>query len=457
MSNYNDKNGGTANEPGSMLLKQMPHSIDAEMSLLGTMILGRDAITDVSEHIVAEDFFIERHALIYEMIMELYSKDYPVDLITLSDNLTNNQKLEAIGGYGYLSELADKGYAVTNAIYYAKIVEEKSLLRKLIKASMGVIDTSYSGSEASEVLEYAEKVIFDISEKKNKGSMVEIREILTTAIDQIEAVYKDKSLLTGVGTGFRELDKKTNGLQKSDLILIAARPSMGKTAFALNICQHAGLEGKSVAVFSLEMSKEQLVQRMISSHANIPNTRLRTGELNENEWLVLAHTTDMLGKAKIYIDDTPGVTPIEMRAKCRKLKMEKGLDLIMVDYLQLMEGGGKNESRQQEISGISRALKALAREMKCPVVALSQLSRAPELRSDHRPMLSDLRESGAIEQDADVVMFLYRDEYYFQDTTERPGIGEVIIAKQRNGETGKIELAWIGEYTKYENLTREQG
>jgi replicative DNA helicase len=451
MSNYDRDEG----KPSVMIGKVPPHSIDAEMSLLGTMILDKEAIMDASERVTGDDFFLEKHRLIFDSVISLYSKDHPVDMVTLTESLKGIGVLDTVGGYDYITELTDKGYAITNAAYYAKIIEEKSLIRKLIAASTQIIEKGFSTPEANEVLELAEKSIFDISQKKNRGGMVDIKEILTETINRIEELHKDKSLLTGVSTGFSALDKMTNGLQRSDLILVAARPAMGKTAFSLNICQFAGLKGNSVAIFSLEMSKEQLVQRMISSHANIPSQRLRTGDLGDDEWLLLAKSSSMLGNASIYIDDTPAITPLEMRAKCRKLKMEKGLDMIMVDYLQLMSSSGKGESRQQEISSISRALKGLAREMNCPVIALSQLSRAPELRMDHRPILSDLRESGAIEQDADIVMFLYRDEYYFPEETAKPGIGEVIIAKQRNGQTGKAELAWIGEYTKYGNLSTD--
>lgn len=433
--------------------KVQPHSIEAEMSLLGAMILDKEAIVNATEILQADDFYKEAHSILYEGILDLYSRNEPVDLVTLSTSLRANGMLEKLGGLEYLSELTDKGIVTTSSPYYAKIIEEKSTLRKLIKASSAIIEKGFNYEDATEILEMAEKSIFDISQKKSSGNMTEIKQILFHTYEQIEKLHGTGSGITGVTTGFVDLDRKTSGMQRSDLILVAARPSMGKTAFSINICQSAGLKGHSVAVFSLEMSKEQLVQRMLAGESHISIQKIRTGDLVENEWLMLTKAMARLAEAKIYIDDTPAITVMEMRAKCRKLKMEKGLDLIMVDYLQLMSGGGKQESRQQEISSISRNLKGLAREMNCPVIALSQLSRAPELRADHRPILSDLRESGAIEQDADIVMFLYRDEYYFSDS-EKPGIGEVIIAKQRNGETGTVELAWIGQYTKFGDLAK---
>jgi len=322
----------------------------------------------------------------------------------------------------------------------------------LIHASSEIVEKGYGSEDSVSLLDLAETRIFDIAQKRNRDGFSSVQEVLLKAFDQIEDLYMNGDTTTGLTSGFVDLDRKTAGLQKSDLILIAARPSMGKTAFAINICQNAALQaGASVAIFSLEMSKDQLVQRMLSGEAHIPLQSIRTGKLESEDWPKLVNAMGPLSNAKIFIDDTPAITVTEMRAKCRRLKMEQGLNLIMIDYLQLMSGSGRIESRQQEISQISRSLKALAREMDCPVVALSQLSRAPELRADHRPMLSDLRESGAIEQDADVVMFLYRDEYYFQES-DKKNIGEIIIAKQRNGEVGTIELAWLGQFTKYANL-----
>jgi len=433
--------------------KVPPHSMEAEQSVLGAMILDKDAITEVTDIIQADDFYREAHKEIFSAVIELYNKNQPVDIVTVSDQLITVGKLEEIGSIGYLADLASAGVVTTNARYYAKIIDEKSTLRRLIRASSEIIEAGYETQDAANVLEQAEKTIFDISQKQNKEGMTPIKDVLVNAYDEIERMYEHEGGLTGITTGFIDLDGKTSGFQRSDMILVAARPSMGKTAFSLNICHNAALMGNGcVAIFSLEMSKEQLVQRLLSSEAHIPLGKIRNGDLEEQDWIDLTKGMSNLSNAKIFIDDTPAVTVMEVRAKCRRLKMEHGLDMVMIDYLQLMTGNA--ESRQQEISEISRGLKGLAREVNCPVVALSQLSRAPELRADHRPILSDLRESGAIEQDADVVMFLYRDEYYFPDS-EKKGIGELIIAKQRNGETGTVELTWLGQYTKFVNLERE--
>jgi len=429
--------------------KLPPHNIEAEQSALGAMILDKGAISDVVEIIESGDFYKEAHSEIFSAILRLYGRNEPVDIVTLSDDLTRAGMLEAVGGIEYLSDLTSFGVLSTNARHYATIIEEKSMLRTLIRTSSEVLERGYDNEGADTLLEFAEQTIFDISQKKNRMGLEPIREVLIKAYERIEALYASKASITGLSTGFKDLDYKLSGLQKSDLVLVAARPSMGKTAFALNLCQNAALRNDaSVAVFSLEMSKEQLVQRMLSSEAQIPMQNMRNGKLAEDDWVALTKAMSKLSAAKIHIDDTPAITPLELRAKCRRLKMEKGLDMIMIDYLQLMNVSGRAESRQQEISTISRSLKAIAREMDCPVVALSQLSRAPELRADHRPMLSDLRESGAIEQDADVVMFLYRDEYYDKES-ERKNIADLIIAKQRNGEVGDVELVWLGQYAKF--------
>lgn len=432
------------------ITKIPPHSIEAEQSALGALILDQDAVTEVIELIGEDDFYKEAHKAIYRGIIDLYNKNEPVDIITLSEELGKAGVLADIGGIEYLSDLTTMGILTTNAKHYAKIIEEKSTLRRLIRASSEIIEKGYQGEdEAIHLLDLAEKSIFDISQKKNREGLEPIKDVLLKTYEQIEKLYGSESTVTGITTGFIDLDAKTSGFQRSDLILVAARPSMGKTAFSLNLCLSAALKSSgSVAIFSLEMSKEQLVQRMLSAESQIAMGDLRSGNLKEEDWIGLAKAMNNLSNCKIYIDDTPAITVTELRAKCRKLKMERGLDLIMIDYLQLMNGSGKNESRQQEISTISRSLKAIAREMDCPVVALSQLSRAPELRADHRPILSDLRESGAIEQDADLVMFLYRDEYYFPDS-EKKGIGEIIIAKQRNGETGTVELVWLGQFQRF--------
>lgn len=438
------------------MMKTPPHDIRAEQSVLGAMILDKEAILDIIELIKSEDFYRQSHQVIFEAIMDLYEKNEPVDMITLGDALTSQEALENIGGIEYLNDLTTQGIITTNAKYYAKIIEEKSMLRRLIHASSEILDMGYSTEKAAAVLELAEKSIFDISQKKNRDGFSSIKEILIETYEEIEKAYASQDSITGLSTGFRDLDIKTSGLQRSDLILVAARPSMGKTAFSVNLCQNVATQNKdaSVAVFSLEMAKAQLVQRMLATQAGVGLGKIRNGDLDAEDWAKLASASAPLSQAKIFIDDTPAVTVMEIRAKCRRLKMEHGLDLIMIDYLQLMSGGGKQENRQQEISNISRGLKGLAREMDCPVIALSQLSRAPELRADHRPILSDLRESGAIEQDADIVMFLYRDEYYFNDS-EKKGIGEIIIAKQRNGETGTVELAWLGDLVKFVNLEKD--
>ncbi|MEC3793181.1 replicative DNA helicase, partial [Clostridioides difficile] len=398
----------------------------------------------------------EAHKIIYECMITLSNKGEPIDLITLTEELRKQGHLNDIGGISYITSLSTIVPTTSNVKYYADIVKEKSVLRKLIKASNEIINLGYSGAtKIEDVLEQAEKSIFDISQEKTSDDFKSINLVLMDAYDMIEKLYTNKSDVTGITTGFKDLNKKINGLQRTDLILIAARPAMGKTAFSLNLVQNAALKGDaSVAVFSLEMSKEQLVQRMLSSQSSVELKKIKTGTLNDNDWPRIIDAMAVLSDAKIHIDDTPGIKISELRSKCRKLKIEKGLDLVLIDYLQLMEGEGNNESRQQEISKISRSLKILAKELNCPVVALSQLSRAPEQRADHRPMLSDLRESGAIEQDADIVMFLYRDEYYHADS-ESKNIGEVIIAKNRHGETGSVELVWLGEVQRFGDKLRD--
>lgn len=440
----------------SIVTRVPPHNIEAEQSVLGAIIMDVDAVGVASEIITGADFYRPDHKLIYDSIIELYNKSEPIDLVTIQNKLIEKGVLEQVGGIEYLTQLATFVPTSAHIKQYAKIVESKSVLRKLIKASNEISAKSYEGQEAvDEIVNYAEKQIFDIMQDKHTDDFASVGDILVTAIEKIESAYMNKGKITGVATGFIDLDYRTAGLQPSDLILVAARPSMGKTAFALNLAQSAAIkQGKKVAIFSLEMSKDQLVNRMLCAEAMVDAQKVRTGSLENDDWKKIASAIGPLSDANIYIDDTPGISVMEMRAKCRRLKLEQGLDFIMIDYLQLMSGAGKNESRQQEISEISRSLKALAREMEAPVVALSQLSRACESRADHRPMLSDLRESGAIEQDADVVMFLYRDEYYHPDT-EKKNIGEVIIAKQRNGPTGTVELMWLGQYTRFVNLQRD--
>ena len=434
-----------------------PHSVEAEQSVLGSILLDKDAMISVSETLIPEDFYKEAHRVIYECMLKLYNNQSEIDLITLADELRDQGYLDDIGGIAYITSLSTIVPTTSNIKYYINIVKEKSISRQLISAANDIINLGYdSSTKVEDVLENAEKKIFDISQERSTNDFQPINQVLTETLSMLEKLYEEKSDVTGLTTGFRDLNKKINGLQRSDLLLIAARPAMGKTAFALNLVQNAALKGDaSVAVFSLEMSKEQLVQRMVAAQSSVELKKIKTGTLAANDWPRITDGMAVLSGAKIHIDDTPGIKISELRSKCRKLKIEKGLDLVLIDYLQLMEGEGHNESRQQEIAKISRSLKILAKELDCPVVALSQLSRAPEQRADHRPMLSDLRESGSIEQDADIVMFLYRDEYYNPDT-ERKNIGEVIVAKNRHGETGTVELVWFGEIQKFADKMREE-
>ena len=433
-----------------------PHSVESEQSILGSIILDKDAIITVAETINPSDFYKEAHKIIYESMLSLNSNNEPIDLITLIEELRKEGHLDNIGGISYLTSLSTIVPTTSNVKYYANIVKEKSVMRQLIKASNEIINLGYDAStDVQEILDKAEKNIFDISQEKSGDDIQPINAVLQDTFDMIEKLCTEKKEVTGITTGFKDLNKKINGLQRTDLILLAARPAMGKTAFSLNLVQNAALKGDaSVAVFSLEMSKEQLVQRMLSAQSNVELSKIKTGTLGESDWPRIIDGMAVLSEAKIFIDDTPGIKISEIRSKCRRLKMEKGLDLILIDYLQLMEGEGKNENRQQEIAKISRSLKILAKELDCPVVALSQLSRSPELRKDHRPILSDLRESGSIEQDADIVMFLYRDEYYHDDS-EKKNIGEVIVAKNRHGETGNVELVWFGQVQKFADKVRE--
>lgn len=433
-----------------------PHSLEAEQSVLGSILLEKEAIIIVSDLLRPEDFYRDMHQEIYRSMLELYSAGEPIDLITMTEALRERGILEAAGGITYVTELSTAPDQTANVKKYAEIVKERSILRKLIKASTEIMQQSYdtAGKSVLSILESSEKKIFDISQEGNTEGPESIKDVLVKAYDTLEELYRNKGKVTGLSTGFEDLDRKTNGLQKTDLVLVAARPAMGKTAFSLNLAHNAAMKNNaSVAVFSLEMSKEQLIQRMLSTESHVELNKIKNGTLTEEDWPRLIKSMGSLSKANIYVDDSPGITVLELRSKCRRLKMEKGLDMILIDYLQLMEGDSPGESRQQEISKISRSLKILAKEMNCPVIALSQLSRAPELRSDHRPILSDLRESGAIEQDADLVMFLYRDEYYHPDS-EKKNIGEIIIAKHRHGETGTVELAWLGEFQMFHNLAR---
>lgn len=434
-----------------------PHNVEAEQAVLGCMLLDSDIIPTVTELIRSEDFYRDDHREICEAIIDLAEMAKPVDIITVSEQLKLRGTLDNIGGLDYLAGITNGVPTTANARHYAKIVEEKSLLRKLIKAASDISGMSYEASEeAVYVLDKAEKSIFDILQKRNTQGFTHIKDVLLETFNRLEELYNSKSFITGIPTGFTDLDEKTAGLQNSDLVLIAARPGMGKTAMALNIAQYAAVQKHvPVAIFNLEMSKDQLVNRMLCSEVMVDSHKMRTGKLEDDDWNKIAQALAPLSEAPIYIDDTPGISVMDIRSKCRRLKLEKNLGLVVIDYLQLMQGRGKTENRQQEVSEISRSLKILAKELNVPVVTMSQLSRGPESRTDHRPMLSDLRESGAIEQDADIVMFLYRDDYYNPDT-EKKNIAEVIIAKHRNGSTGTIELRWFGEYTKFSNLKRDE-
>ena len=432
----------------SPMMRSLPQSIEAEQSVIGAMIIDKSAIAQVFEKLNEDDFYRDGHKVIYKAIREMYAKDMAVDLVTILEYLKTTDMLDKAGGVTYISELSSSVPTTANLSSYIKIVEEKSTLRKLIKASTSIIEESYnSGGDVEKVIDLAQKKVFDIAEKKDSKEYEALSDVLERGFLEIERLFNNRGAITGVGSGIKDLDAKTSGFQKGDMVLIAARPSMGKTTFALNIAEHAALrEGKSVVIFSLEMSKEQLAYKLLCSEANVDMLSLRTGKLTPEDWDNIARASGPLASAKIYIDDTAGVSVMEMRSKCRRLKMEYGIDLILIDYLQLMSGSG--ESRQQEVAEISRNIKAIAKEMECPVIALSQLSRAPEQRADHRPMLSDLRESGSIEQDADLVMFLYRDEYYNKETEDK-NVGECIIAKQRNGPVGTVKLAWLGQYSKF--------
>ncbi len=434
-------------------MRSLPQSLEAEQSVIGAMIIDKSAIAKALEKLNEEDFYRDGHKVIFKAIREMFSKDMAVDLVTLLEYLKSTDMLEKAGGVTYISEVSSSVITTANLEAYISIVEDKSTLRKLIRSATSIIEESYNKQDrVEEVLDLAQKKIFDLAEKQGSNDYEPLANVLERGFLEIERLFNNKGSITGVGSGIRDLDAKTSGFQKGDMVLIAARPSMGKTTFSLNIAENAALrEGKSVVIFSLEMSKEQLAYKLLCSEANVDMLKLRTGNLDDDDWERIARATGPLSKAKIYIDDTAGLSVMEMRSKCRKIKMEHGIDMILIDYLQLMSGSSGSESRQQEVSEISRSIKALAKEMECPVIALSQLSRAPEQRADHRPMLSDLRESGSIEQDADVVMFLYRDEYYNKETEEK-NIGECIIAKQRNGPVGTVKMAWIGAHSKFANL-----
>ncbi len=441
------------------LIKRVPpHSIEAEQSVVGAMLMDKDAITTASEIISGEDFYQTAYGVVFDSVVELFNEGKPVDLITLQNRLKEKDVPEEISSLEFVRDLVAAVPTSANIKYYAEIVAEKSLLRKMIKMNDEITNACYLAKEPVEaIMERTEKQVFELVQNRGASDYVPIRQVVLNALEKIEKASKSKGTVTGIPTGFIDLDYKTSGFQPSDFILVAARPSMGKTAFVLNIAQHVAFrQNKTVAIFSLEMSKEQLVNRLFSLESYVDAQLLRTGNLKDSDWEKLIEGAGTIGKSNLIIDDTPGISISELRSKCRKYKLEHGLDMIIIDYLQLMSGsvGKRSDSRQQEISDISRSLKAVARELNVPVISLSQLSRAVEQRPDHRPMLSDLRESGAIEQDADVVMFIYRDDYYHKDT-EHVNEAEIIIAKQRNGPIGTVTLTWLPQYTKFANSQRQ--
>jgi replicative DNA helicase len=440
----------------SILLEKLPpHNIEAEQAVLGSMMIDRETVYSVLEILQPDDFYKEANQIIFKALLSLEQKREPIDMITVTEELRQLGSLERVGGVGYIAFVANAVPTAANARHYAEIVKEKSILRKLIRTATTIANRGYEDQEdAYELLDNAERMIMEIAGQRNSSGLVPIKEVLSETLEKIEYLANKKGTITGVPAFFTDLDRMTSGWQPSDLIILAARPAMGKTSFCLNIAQNAAIKGKiPVAIFSLEMSKEQLVQRLMSSEAMIDQHKLRTGRLQDEEWIRLTKAAQPLSTAQLYIDDTPAISVLELRAKARRLKAERGLGLIVIDYLQLMQMGRRNESRQQEISEISRSLKALARELNVPIIALSQLSRAVEQTHDKRPALSHLRESGALEQDADLVMFIYREEYYNPET-EKPGIAEIIIAKHRNGPTGSVELGFIKEFTKFVDLDR---
>ncbi len=440
----------------ALLKRVLPHSIEAEQSVIGSMIMDSQAIVVASEIISGDDFYNKQFGVVFDTMVELHESGKPVDLVTLQNSLKEKDVPAEVSSLEFVRDLVTAVPTSANVKSYANIVAEKSTLRKLIRLMDEIENTCYLGKEPLEdILEDTEKRVFNLVQKRNTGEFVPIRQVVMNAMEKIEKASKNKGSVTGIPTGFLDLDTRTAGLQPSDLILIAARPSMGKTAFVLNIAQHVAFkQNMTVAIFSLEMSKEQLVNRMFSLESKVDAQDLRTGQLSEADWEKLIESAGTIAQSNLIIDDTPGISIAQMRSKCRKYKLEHDLKLIIIDYLQLMSGSGKSDSRQQEISDISRSLKALARELSVPVIALSQLSRAVEQRPDHRPMLSDLRESGAIEQDADVVMFIYRDDYYNHET-EKKNVAEIIVAKQRNGPIGTVELVWLPNYTQFANMKRD--
>ena len=441
----------------ALIKRILPHSDEAERAVIGSMLMDADAIVTASEMITGDDFYQRQYGILFDVMTELYGEDKPVDLVTLQERLKNKDVPPELTSVEFISGILNDVPTSANIKHYAQTVAEKALLRRMIRTNEEIANTCYLGKEpVDQILEDTEKKIFDLLQKKSSEDFVPIRDVVLNVIDKIELAAKHKGTVTGLATGFYDLDYKTSGFQPSDLILVAARPSMGKTAFVLNLAQYIAVKNKvPTAIFSLEMSKDQLVNRLLSMESKVDSQLIRTGNLSANDWEKLIESAGDISKAPLIIDDTPGISISELRSKCRKFKLENDLGLVIIDYLQLMSGSSKRtDSRQQEISEISRSLKALAREINAPVIALSQLSRACETRPDHRPILSDLRESGAIEQDADVVMFIYRDDYYNKDT-DKKNISEIIIAKQRNGPIGTVELVWLPNYTKFANKSKK--
>jgi len=456
---YEGRSGSRRDAPVLAAGRVPPQSLEAELSVLGAMLLDKEAIGRAAEILDAENFYRDTHRKVFAAMVSVYERGESADLITVTEELRVQGQLDSVGGAAFVSSLIDQVPTAANVVYHAELVLEKSVLRRLIEVATAIVQKGYEASERSgEIIDQAEEMIFGINDPRLRKGFVQLKELLPKAVEMVQEVYDKKRSVTGISSGFLDLDKMTSGFQRSDMLIVAGRPSMGKTAFALNLAEYAAVhQGTPVGVFSLEMSREQLVTRLLSSQSRIPQHKLRSGYLRAEEWESLARAAGVLSKAPIFIDDTPAITITEMRAKARRLKKEHNVGLLMVDYLQLMRGYGSSESRQQEISTISRSLKALAKELDIPVIALSQLSRAVEQRDDKRPMLSDLRESGAIEQDADLVFFVFREEFYKPEKEEVRGMAEIIVGKHRNGPIGRVHLTFIGELARFENYTERMG
>ncbi len=449
----------TTADPETRALKIPPHSIEAEQSVLGGLFLDKDSLIKVVERVQADDFYRQDHRIIYKAIIDLDNDGKPFDLVTVAEWLESHQQLDEVGGLSYLAALAENTPSASNVGVYADIVRKRSVLRQLISATVKINETVFNpmGFSSEQILDFAEQAVFEIAEQENRGRRAyqNIKDLLVSALDRVDEIYRKKTPITGIATGFDDFDERTAGLQNSDLVIIAGRPSMGKTAFAINVAEHAVIKQElSVVVFSMEMPGEQLAMRMMSSLGRVDQHKVRTGKLDDQDWPRLTSAVTLLKDKNLFIDDTPALTPVELRSRCRRIAREHKLDLIIIDYLQLMQIPGTSENRATEISEISRSLKAMAKELKVPVVALSQLNRSLEQRPNKRPVMSDLRESGAIEQDADVIVFIYRDEVYNDETADK-GIAEIILSKQRNGPIGTVKLAFLGQFTRFENYSEE--